>query len=242
MSRIIWDAQGERLYEMGVKQGVLYPVQSESAKHTISEKEYTTPYTKAVPWNGLTQVSQSPDGAEPTDLYADNQKYVTLRSAETFGATVECYTYPDEFKPCNGEAELMPGVYAGQQGRKIFGMSYRTEIGNDTDGQEHGYKLHLVYGASVSPSEESYETINDSPEAITFSYEMSTTPVNFTDAEGKARTTAHLVINSTKFDGKVMKAIEDVLYGSETTEGYLPLPDEVVAILKNAASTEVAAG
>ena len=123
MSRIIWDAQGERLYEMGVKQGVLYPVQSESAMHTISEKEYTTPYTKAVPWNGLTQVSQSPDGAEPTDLYADNQKYVTLRSAETFGATVECYTYPDEFKPCNGEAELMPGVYAGQQGRKAFGMS-----------------------------------------------------------------------------------------------------------------------
>lgn len=242
MSRIIWDAQGERLYEMGVKQGVLYPVQSESAKHTISEKEYVTPYSKAVPWNGLTQVSQSPDGAEPTDLYADNQKYVTLRSAETFGATVECYMYPDEFKPCNGEAELMPGVYAGQQGRKAFGMSYRTEIGNDTDGQEHGYKLHLVYGASVSPSEESYESINDSPEAITFSYEMSTTPVNFTDAEGKARTTAHLTINSTKFDSKVMKAIEDVLYGSETTEGYLPLPDEVVAILKNAVSINTIAG
>ena len=229
MSRIIWDAQGERLYEMGVKQGVLYPVQSESAKHTISEKEYTTPYTKAVPWNGLTQVSQSPDGAEPTDLYADNQKYVTLRSAETFGATVECYTYPDEFKPCNGEAELMPGVYAGQQGRKAFGMSYRTEIGNDTDGQEHGYKLHLVYGASVSPSEESYESINDSPEAITMSWEISTTPVTVTGF----KPTAHLEIDSTKVKAEELTAFEAILYGkdgAEQAEPRLPLPDEIATL------------
>lgn len=234
MAKLVWDAAGERLFEVGVKQGVLYPI----ADTAVNHGDFETLYTKAVAWNGLTKVSQSPEGAEPTDLYADNTKYVTLRSAETFGATVECYTYPDEFKPCNGEAELMPGVYAGQQNRKAFGMSYRTEIGNDTDGQEHGYKLHLVWGATVSPSSEDFETINDSPAAITFSYEMKTTPVGFTDGEGKARTTSHLVIDSTKVSSAAMTALENVLYGTSTTEGYLPSPDEVVSILKAAASTQ----
>lgn len=237
MSKLIWDAEGERLYEMGVQNGVVYPTADEAVKHTIDDKEYSTVYPAGYAWNGLTQVTNSPDGAEPTDLYADNTKYATLRSAETFGATVQCYTYPDAIKRCNGEVELMDGVYAGQQTRKSFGMSYRTEIGNDTKGQEYGYKLHLIYGATISPSEESFEGINDSLATADFSFEMTTTPVGFTDKDGVARKTAHLTIESTKNKPEAMKALEAVLYGTETTDAYLPTPDEVKAILTHAAAS-----
>lgn len=233
MSKLKWDQTGERLYETGVKKGVLYPYATEAAKHSIGDKEFSTNYTKAVAWNGLTAVTESPEGAEATDLYADDVKYLTLRSAETFGATVEAYMYPDEFMECDGTGVIVKGVTIGQQARKAFGLSYVTTVGNDTEGNDFGYKLHLIYGATVSPSEKAYSTINDSPEAITFSWEMKTTPV---DVPG-FKQAANLIIDSTKLDAKGkagLAKLEEILYGTDSTEGYLPLPEEVVEIFSTA--------
>lgn len=213
MAKLTWDATGARYYETGVKQGVLY-VQEAGA------------YPKGVAWNGLTAVTESPSGAESTALYADDIKYLNLVSAEEFGGTIEAYTYPDEFKACNGEAELATGVVIGQQARKVFGMSYRTTLGNDTEGNDHGYKLHLVYGAQASVSEKPYATINDSPEAITFSWEFTTTPVA---VEGH-KPTAIIAIDSTKVDAEKLAALEAKLYGSESEEAMLPLPAEIVTM------------
>lgn len=221
MARLVWDKTGEHLYETGVDHGVLY------------FPDQTGAYKNGVAWNGLISVSESPSGAEATGQYADNIKYLNLISAEEFGATIEAYTYPEEFEACNGNKELVDntGVYVGQQSRSIFGFCYRTMIGNDTDGQDHGYKLHLVYGCQVSPSEKAYQTINDSPEALTFSWELSTTPVNVT---GK-KPTALLVIDSTKIDSTKLAKIEAKLYGDETSTGaVLPTPDEIAEILSAA--------
>ena len=215
MSKIVWDAVGEHTFETGVRNGVLYLKDAEGA------------YSNGVAWNGLTSVSESPEGAEPTDLYADDIKYLTLMSAENFKATIEAYTYPVEFEECDGSATIAKGVVIGQQSRKPFGLCYRTAIGNDTDGNEHGYKLHIVYGCQASPSEKQYSTINDSPEAITFSWEVSTTPVNVT---GK-KPTATLIIDSTKTDKAKLTALEAILYGSEQTEPRLPLPDEIATLM-----------
>ena len=214
MSKLTWDASGERLYETGVKQGVLYVMNSNS-------------YGNGVAWNGLTAITESPSGAESTPLYADDIKYLDLRSTEEFGATIEAYTYPDEFAACDGSASLADGVSIGQQARKMFGLCYRTTVGNDTDGTDHGYKLHLIYGATASPSEKAYETINDSPEAITFSWEITTTPVSVTGF----KPTASITIDSTKADPTCLAALEEKLYGGETTEPTLPLPDEVKTIM-----------
>lgn len=216
MAKIKWDETGEKIYETGVKNGVLY-LPDEGGQ-----------YVKGVAWNGLTAVTESPSGAESTPLYADDIKYVELQSAEDFGATLECYTYPDEFAECDGSAEVAPGVIIGQQNRKTFGLCYRTTLGNDVKGNEFGYKLHLIYGAKASPSEKSYSTINDSPEAITFSYEITTTPVNVTGH----KPTACLTINSTKVEAGKMQQLEALLYGAESTEAKLPLPDEVINLLK----------
>ena len=215
MSKIVWDAIGEHTFETGVRNGVLYLKDAEGA------------YSNGVAWNGLTSVSESPEGAEPTDLYADDIKYLTLMSAENFKATIEAYTYPVEFEECDGSATIANGVVIGQQSRKPFGLCYRTAIGNDTDGNEHGYKLHIVYGCQASPSEKQYSTINDSPEAITFSWEVSTTPVNVT---GK-KPTATLIIDSTKADKAKLTALEAILYGAESTEPRLPLPDEIATLM-----------
>lgn len=218
MSKLVWDKTGERLYETGVKQGVLYPM---DAKGT---------YPKGVPWNGLTNVTESPSGAEATALYADDIKYLNLMSNEEFGGTIEAYTYPDEFAECDGSASIATGVYIGQQARKTFGFCYCTTIGNDVESNAHGYKLHLVYGALASPSEKAYATINDSPEAITFSWEFSTTPVNVTGF----KPTACLTIDSTKVDAKKLAALEKILYGDDaddTAVARLPLPDEVAQVM-----------
>ena len=215
MSKIVWDAIGEHTFETGVRNGVLY----------LKGVEGT--YNTGVAWNGLTSVSESPEGAEATDLYADDIKYLTLMSAENFKATIEAYTYPVEFEECDGSATIAKGVVIGQQSRKPFGLCYRTAIGNDTDGNEHGYKLHIVYGCQASPSEKQYSTINDSPEAITFSWEVSTTPVNVT---GK-KPTATLIIDSTKADKAKLTALEAILYGSEQDEPRLPLPDEIATLM-----------
>lgn len=213
MSALVWDQTTQKLYETGVDRGVLYPVSNNT-------------YGTGVAWNGLTAVNESPSGAEPSDIYADNIKYLTLRSAETFGATIEAYTYPDEFAECDGSAEVATGVTIGQQTRKSFGLCYRTLIGNDTDGQDHGYKLHLIYGCTASPSEKSYQTVNDSPEAITFSWEVSTTPVN---VEGH-KPTAQLIVDSTKVDAAKLATLEAQLYGGESSDPKLPTPAEVIAI------------
>lgn len=215
MSKIIWDNAGERTYETGVDHGVLYPIQEGGL------------YTKGVAWNGLTAVTESPSGAEATPLYADNIKYLNLLSAEDFGCTIEAYTYPDEFAECDGSAEIATGVYAGQQARKVFGLCYRTILGNETDSNAHGYKLHLIYGCLASPSEKSYSTVNDSPEAITFSWEVKSTPVNVSGF----KPTAVLTIDSTKVEPSKLTALEDALYGSASSEAKLPTPDEVVAIV-----------
>lgn len=214
MAKIVWDQTGERLYETGVKNGVLY-VQESGA------------YPKGVAWNGLTAVTESPSGAEATPLYADDIKYLNLMSAEEFGATIEAYTYPDEFMQCDGSASIATGVYIGQQSRKAFGLSYRTVLGNDVANNEYGYKLHLIYGALAAPSEKAYATINDSPEAITFSWEVTTTPVNVNGF----KPTASVVIDSTKCDPEKLKALEATLYGSESEEARLPLPDEIVTLM-----------
>ena len=198
-----------------MKQGVLY-VQNDDGS-----------YPQGVAWNGLTAVTESPSGAEATPLYADDTKYLELFSNEDFGATVECYTYPEEFAACDGSAELAPGVTIGQQARRAFGLCYRTTLGNDVKGNDYGYKLHLIYGAKAAPSEKAYSTINDSPEAITFSYEVTTTPVNVAGF----KPTSSLTIDSTKVAPEKMAALEEVLYGNDTDEARLPLPDEVVTLI-----------
>lgn len=215
MSKLVWDQSGKRLYETGVDHGVLYPIQTGGV------------YSKGVAWNGLTAVTESPSGADVNDIYADNMKYLGLVGAEKFGATVEAYTYPDEFAECDGSVELVKGATIGQQNRKVFGMVYRTVIGNDVDGNEHGYKLHLIYGATAAPSEKAYNTINEDPEAITFSWELSTTPVNVTGH----KPTASLTIDSTKADPAKLAELEKILFGDTETEPRLPLPDEVAQLL-----------
>ena len=218
MAKLEWDKVGERFYETGVKMGVLYP------------QDETGAYPKGVAWSGLISVSENPSGAEPSPLYADDIKYLELMSAEEFGASIECYTYPAEFAACNGEKELAPGVSIGQQDRQAFGMSYRTIIGNDVKNNDYGYKLHLIYGAKASPSEKGYSTVNDNPEAITFSWEVTTTPVNVEGHEP----TASVVIDSTKVAEGKMAALEAVLYGTDSEEAYLPLPDEIVELIGTA--------
>lgn len=217
MAKLVWDKTGEHLYETGVDHGVLYFPDASGA------------YKNGVAWNGLTSVTESPSGAEATGQYADNIKYLNLISAEEFGATIEAFTYPEEFEAANGNKELVAssGVYIGQQARAVFGFCYRTLIGNDTDGQEHGYKLHLVYGCQVTPSEKNYQTVNDSPEAMTLSWELSTTPVNVTNH----KPTALLVIDSTKVDSGKLAKIEAKLYGDESNGAVLPTPDEIAEIL-----------
>lgn len=217
MSILKWDESGERLFETGVDRGVLYPYNSESKK-----------YTPGVAWNGLTAVTESPSGAEATKLYADNTKYINLYSAEEFGATVEAYMYPKEFEACDGSATIAKGATAGQQTRKTFGLCYRTLLGNDTDGQDHGYKLHLIYGCMASPSEKAYQTVNDSPEAITFSWELTTTPVNVGD---NFKPTSTIIVDSTQCDKAKLAALEAILYGSESADAELPDPATVISTL-----------
>ena len=223
--KLVWDKTGEHYYETGVKNGVLYPM---SASGT---------YPKGVAWNGLTAITESPSGAEATALYADDIKYLNLMSNEEFGATVEAYTYPDEFAECDGSASLTEGVYIGQQARKTFGLCYRTTLGNDSKGNDYGYKLHIIYGAMASPSEKAYSTINDSPDAITFSWELSTTPV----AVANFKPTASLTIDSTKVDPQKLATLEEILYGKDGTgedhstgavDPRLPLPDEIATLMK----------
>jgi len=222
MSAIVWDATGERLFETGVDHGVLYPWNSTQSK-----------YDTGVAWNGLTGVTASPDGAEPTDLWADNIKYATLRSAETFGMTIEAYTYPDEFGECDGSASPADGVYIGQQSRKAFGFCYRTKVGSDSDTEANKYKIHVVYNCTASPSERSYETINDSPDAITFSWEVTTTPVNVTGYKA----TSEITIDVWKLTDANKKALEDKLYGSSGTEPTLPDPDTLLGLIGAATTT-----
>ena len=229
MSKIKWDQDGERFYETGTKCGVLYPKTGENGA-----------YGNGVPWNGLTAVSEKPSGAEPNPLYADDIKYLNLISNEEFSCTIEAYTYPDEFAQCDGSIALTNGVVITQQPRKPFGFSYRTAIGNDTEGTDKGYKLHLVYGCMAAPTEKSYATVNDSPEAITFSWEVTTTPVEINVSGANYKPTAHLIIDSTKADVKKLKALEDILYGKDgdggtAAEPRLPLPAEVISILSEAA-------
>lgn len=229
MSRLTWDNTGERYYETGVKQGVLYPIQTDGK------------YSVGVAWNGLTAVTESPSGAEATALYADDIKYLNLISTEEFGATIEAYTYPDEFAECDGSAALADGIMLGQQKRKTFGLCYKTTVGNDVDGNDYGYKLHLIYGCLAAPSEKAYATINDSPEAITFSWEVSTTPVNVAGF----KPTSQITIDSTKIaeDKKAkLTELEDILYGKDGTGdsqtgavvARLPLPDEIKTLFEGA--------
>ena len=212
--KLVWDDTGNRLYETGVEKGVLYPKQSDGS------------YDGGVAWNGLVSVSESPSGAEATPLYADNVKYLNLMSTEEFGATIEAFTYPAEFEACDGSANIGVGVAIGQQTRSIFGLSYKTKLGNDVDGNDHGYKLHLIYGALAAPSAKAYETINETPEAITFSWEISTTPV---EVEG-FKPTATVVINSTKVDADKLATLEDILYGTADVDPRMPLPNELLAL------------
>ena len=215
MARLTWDNTGKRFYETGVNQGVLYPQDSSGE------------YPLGVPWNGLVSVTESPSGAEPTPHYADNIKYLNLMSAEEFGANIEAFTYPDEFAICDGSAEIGEGVVIGQQSRKPFGLSYKTLLGNDTDGTDHGYKIHLIYGALAAPSEKNYATVNDTPEAITFSWEVTTSAVPVLGF----KPTAQLVIDSTKIMPEQLVSIEKIIYGDETEEARLPLPEEIMGML-----------
>ena len=214
MSKLVWDVVGERNYETGVSKGVLYPMVSGA-------------YPKGVAWSGLTTVTETASGAEATPLYADNIKYLNLMSVEELGGTIEAYTAPDEFGACDGTAELTAGVSIGQQPRQTFGLAYQTILGNDTENNKHGYKIHLVYGALASPTERSYATVNDSPEAMTMSWEFSTTPVSVTGFEP----TSLVVIDSTKVDAEKLAAFEAIIYGSEDQEARLPLPNEVATLL-----------
>ena len=216
MARLIWDEVGQRFFETGVKNGVLYVQDNDGS------------YKNGVVWNGLTAVTESPSGAEETPLYADDVKYLTLRSAEEFGATVEAYTYPEEFEQCDGSASIAEGITIGQQARRAFGLCYRTSVGNDIQGQNFSYKLHLIYGCTVAPSEKSYSTINDNPEAITFSWELSTVPV---PVDGFSPT-ASLVIDASKVDEGKMALLEDALFGDESNEAKLLLPNEIMEMLK----------
>lgn len=219
MSKLVWDADANRLYETGTSKGVLYPRDDDGK------------YSKGYAWNGLTGVTESPSGAEPTDLYADNIKYLTMRSAEDLGATVTAYTYPPEFAQCDGSASLVSGVMIGQQSRRAFGLCYQTVVGNDVQGNDYGYKIHILYGATASPSERAYQTINDSPEAIEFSWELTTTPIS---VDG-FKPTALVTIDSTEFKDEAAKGrlqdLEDILYGTDEAEARLPLPDEIKTIL-----------
>lgn len=215
MARLVWDNAGERLFETGVKNGVLY----------VQDEDGT--YMDGVVWNGLTAITESPSGAEETPLYADNIKYVVFYSNEEFGATIEAYTYPEEFEQCDGSAQLGAGVTVGQQARRSFGLVYKTAIGNDIQGQDLGYKIHIIYGAKAAPSEKAYATINDSPEAITFSWELSTVPVNVAGL----KPTSTVVIDSTKCNSETLAIIEDKLFGSDEEEAQLLLPDELKALL-----------
>ena len=216
MAKLVFDAVGSRFFETGVKNGVLF-VQGADGN-----------YENGVVWNGLTAVTESPSGAEATPLYADDMKYVVLYSTEEFGATIEAYTYPEEFEQCDGSAQLGTGVTIGQQQRKSFGLVYKTVIGNDVQGQDLGYKIHIIYGAKAAPSEKAFATINDSPEAVTFSWELSTVPV---PVEGH-RPTSTVVIDSTKVDAEKLATLEGKLFGTESEESTLPLPDEIAEILK----------
>lgn len=225
MAKIVWDKSGERFYETGVNHGVIYPMKADGT------------YDSGVAWNGLTSVSESPDGAEPNDLWADNIKYATLRSTETFGFTIEAYMYPEEFAVCDGTAAPVAGVYLGQQARKPFGFVYRTEVGNDTSAEEDdSYKLHIIYNATAAPSDKDYETINDSPDAITFSWECDTTPVNVTGY----KPISTIVVDSSKFvdaDATKLQLLENKLFGTDGegqvagTDPQLPDPDTVIGIL-----------
>ena len=226
MSKLVWDQTGERLYETGVEQGVLYPQGAAGV------------YPAGFAWNGLVGVTESPSGAEASPIYADNIKYLNLISAEEFGATIEAYTYPDEFAQCDGSAEIATGVTIGQQSRKVFGLSYKTKLGNDTEGNDYGYKIHLIYGALAAPSEKGYTTINDSPEAITLSWEVTTTPVSVPGF----KPTASLTIDSTKVEAAKLSALEDILYGkdaigdgSTAVVARLPLPAEIITLVGVAA-------
>lgn len=218
MSKLIWDEIGKRYYETGVRNGVLYPRDASGA------------YPLGVAWNGLTAVNESPSGAEPSPLYADDIKYLNLLSAEEFGCTIEAYTYPDEFALCDGSAALSLGVMINQQRRSAFGLCYKTALGNDTDDTDYGYKLHLVYGALAAPSDKNYATINDNPEAITFSWAVTTTPVTVTGF----KPTASLTINSTKVDAAKLALLEAILFGTESTNPRLPLPDEIKTLFDSA--------
>lgn len=211
--KLVWDQTGDRFYETGVSKCVLYP-------------SVDGAYPKGVAWSGITNISESPSGAEASALYADNIKYLNLISNEELGLSIEAYTYPDEFAECDGSAKLAEGVMVGQQKRKSFGLSYITQIGNDVDGSDHGYKLHIVYNCLAAPSEKGYATINDSPEAITLSWEVSTTPV---DVPGM-KPTASITIDSTKVNAEKLAALETILYGSETAEARLPLPKEIATL------------
>lgn len=215
MPKLVWDKTGERFYETGVDHGVLYPIQEGGT------------FNKGVAWNGLTAVTESPSGAEASPIYADNIKYLNLMSTEEFGANIEAYTYPDEFAECDGSAAVATGVYIGQQARKTFGLCYRTVLGNDVDSNDYGYKLHIIYNALAAPSEKAYASINDSPEAITFSWEVTTTPVNVTGF----KPTACLTIDSTKADKAKLAELEAILYGSESEDARLPMPDEVIELM-----------
>jgi len=214
MAEIKWDGVGDRIFETGVDHGVLY-VRDDTGK-----------YPQGVAWNGLTTVTESPSGAEVTPQYADNMKYLNLQSAEEFGATIEAFMYPDEFAACDGTAEIAPGVFVGQQNRATFGFSYRTKVGNDTKGQDYGYKLHLIYGALAAPTEKSYTTINESPEAMTFSWEVSTTAVEVPGYKPAAQ----VVIDSTVVPPEYLAAVEDILYGTSTGTPKLPTPAELIAL------------
>lgn len=220
MAALVWDKTGERFYETGVDHGVLY----------VQKPDGT--YNDGVAWNGLTAVTEKPDGAEPNDLYADNIKYASLRSAETFGATIEAYMYPAEFAQCDGSATISGGVYIGQQTRKPFGFCYRTLIGNDTASDtDDGYMLHIIYNATASPSEKNHETVNDSPDAMTMSWDLDTTPVAFEDpSHSSYKPTATITIDSTKCDTTKLKALEDTLYGTANGAPTLPSPDEIVTM------------
>ena len=217
MVALAWHETGDKQYELGVDKGVFYLLNATTAA-----------YDTAYAWNGLISVTESPSGAEVTKYYADNDVYMSLMSAEEFAATVEAYNYPDEFALVDGTAEPVPGLYVGQQPRKPFGLSYRTKVGNDSKGMDAGYKIHLIYNAMAAPSEKAYSTVNDSPEATTFSWELSTTPINAGDV---LKSTAQLTINSLKVPAAKLKALEDILYGTTTLEARLPLPTEVIGLL-----------
>ena len=215
MAKLEWDKVSEHIYETGVKKVALFPMESSGS------------YAKGVAWNGVTAITESPSGAEATDLYADDAKYLSMRSAEDLGGTIEAYTYPDEWEECNGSKSIAKGVTIGQQTRKAFGLAYTTTVGNDTDGDSHGFKLHIIYNATASPSERAYATINDSPEAITFSWEFSTIPSDFGEDYKKA---SGITIDSTKCDETKLNAILDKIYGSESTEAELPDPKALIAM------------